>query len=281
MGIRASPPSAGIFPAHSIRPCTVEVESGSSCPARTARSTRTRRKKGSTAVGRLSCGTTGVPARATRGCRETGNEPARLALHREPYSELSDYPTDAQGMRGKNDCFWSSSLFPRLLIDERVAPHLCRIRSTARRCVQCCKRHAMRDSTDGCMTRTVRDARPYRQESLFSFQECIATTVGSLRRSLNAAKQCRKRRTNTARGASRKGVANGCFILENCAVAHCGRSAHRPCQTACCSPFDGVRRPEKRRIEIRGARCSGARTADIGKLPDVHTSRRETRLIHP
>ncbi len=168
-------------------------------------------------------------------------------------------------MRGKNDCFWSSSLFPRLLIDEHVAPHLCRIRSTARRYAQCCKRHAMRDSTDGCTTLTVRDAQPYRQESLFSFQECIATPVGSLRRSLNAAKQCRKRRTNAARVASRKGVANGCFILEKRAVAHCGRSAHRPCQTACCSPFDSFRRPEKRRIEIRGARCSGACTADIGK----------------
>lgn len=208
--------------------------------------------KGSTAVGRSSCGTTGVPARATRGCRETGDEPARLALLREPYSELSDYPTDTQGMRRTNDCFWSSSLFPRLLIDERVAPHLCRIRSTARRCVPCRKRHAMRDSTDGCLTRTIRNARPFLRESHFLFQECIATTVGDLRRSLNAAKQCRKRRTNAARGASRKGVTNGCFILEKCGAADCGRSAHRPCQTACCGPFDSVRIREKRRIETHG-----------------------------
>ncbi len=147
---------------------------------------------GSTAVGRLSCATTGAPARATCGCREPGHAPARLALHREPYSELPDYPTDAQGMRGTNDCFWSSSLFPRLLIDERAAPHLCRIRSTVRRCVGCRKRHAMRDSTDGCLTRTVRDARPYRREPHFLFQECIATTVINMRRSLNTAKQCRK-----------------------------------------------------------------------------------------
>lgn len=237
--------------------------------------------KGSTAVGRSSCGTTGVPARATRGCRETGNAPARLALHREPYSELSGYPTDAQGMRGTNDCFWSSSLFPRPLIDERIAPHLCRIRSTARRCVRCRKRHAMRDSADGCMTHTVRDARPYRLESHFLFQECIATTVGNLRRSLNTAKQCRKRRTNAAHGASLDGVANGRFILEKYGVAHCGRSAHRPCQTACRRPFDSVRMPGKRRTEMRGPRCSGARTADMGKLPDVHASRHATQLIHP
>lgn len=161
--------------------------------------------KESTAVGRLSCGTTSVPARATRGCRDTGNDLAKLALHREPYSELPDYPTVAQGMRGTNDCFWSSSLFPRLLIDERAAPHLCYIRSTVHRCVQYRKRHAMRDSTDGCATRTVRDARPYRRESRFLFQECIATIVDGMRRSLNAAQQCRKRRTNAARGASCEG----------------------------------------------------------------------------
>ncbi|WP_155646873.1 hypothetical protein [Burkholderia territorii] len=53
---------------------------------------------------------------------EPGNAPATLALHREPYSDLPDYPTDAQGMRGTNDYFWSSSLCPRLLIDERAAP---------------------------------------------------------------------------------------------------------------------------------------------------------------
>lgn len=148
--------------------------------------------KGSTAVGRSSCGTTGVPARATRGCRETGDEPARLALHRESYSELSDYPTDAQGMRGTNDCFWSSSLFPRLLIDERVAPHLCRIRSTARRCVQYRKRHAMRDSTDGCAAYRARNAAGIAKGRDFLFQECIAATGAALRRSLNIGKQSRE-----------------------------------------------------------------------------------------
>ncbi|VWC14822.1 hypothetical protein BTE28158_05512 [Burkholderia territorii] len=200
---------------------------------------------------------------------EPGNAPATLALHREPYSDLPDYPTDAQGMRGTNDYFWSSSLCPRLLIDERAAPHLCRIRSTVRRCVCCRKRHAMRDSTGRYMTCAVRDARRYRRESHFLFQECIATTVGNMCRSLNTAKQSRKRRTNATCGASHEGVANRRFILEKCVVAHCGRSAHRPCETACRGAFDSIRMPGKRRIEMRGTRCSGACTADTGKLPDV------------
>ncbi|WP_155740269.1 hypothetical protein [Burkholderia territorii] len=90
-----------------------------------------------------------------------------------------------------------------------------------------------------------------------------------------------ERRTNAARGASREGVANGCFMLENCVVAHRGRSAHRRRQTACCRPFDSVRTSGKRRAEMRGTRRSGACTADIGKLPGVHAGRREAQLIHP
>ncbi|MET3823050.1 hypothetical protein ACVK00_001847 [Burkholderia sp. PvR073] len=167
-------------------------------------------------VGRSSCATTGSPARATRGSRETGSdEPARLALHRESYYTLSDYPKGAQGMRESSCCLWSSSLFPRLLIDELTAPHLRCIWSTARRCNPYRKRHAMRDSTDGCASHAVRCARICRRESHFLFQECIAVTVGSLRRSLNAAQQGWKRRTNAARGASCRGRRTGVSTLRS------------------------------------------------------------------
>ena len=174
-------------PAQSIRPCTVEDDSASSCPARTARSFRTNRMKGSTAVGRLPCG--------TRGCGETGSdEPATLALHRKSYPKLSDYPMSAQGMRGSRYRFWSSLPFPRLLIDELAAPHLCCFRSTARRYVQYRKQHATHESTDLCASRPACVAPSSRRNPRFLFQECIATTAGDMHRSLNATKQCRKGR---------------------------------------------------------------------------------------
>ncbi len=258
--VRISRAGAGVFPARSIRPCTVEDESASSCPARTTWPIpgNGMKMKRSTAAGRSSCATTGAPARATRGSRETGSdEPARLALHRKSYYTLSDYPKGAQGMRESSCCFWSSSLFPRLLIDELAAPHLRCIWSTARRCVQYRKRHAMRDSTDGCASHAVREARTCRRESRFLFQECIAVIVGGLRRSLNAAKRCWKRRTNAARRASCKGAANGCFIVEKCAVEFSGRRALRPLQTACGGPFGSILAPEKSGTESRGTGSAG------------------------
>lgn len=139
-------------------------------------------------VGRSSCATTGSPARATRGSRETGSdEPARLALHRESYYTLSDYPKGAQGMRESSCCLWSSSLFPRLLIDELTAPHLRCIWSTARRCNPYRKRHAMRDSTDGCASHAVRCARICRRESHLLFQECIEISIQRGPRSVKVA----------------------------------------------------------------------------------------------
>ncbi|WP_175692166.1 hypothetical protein [Burkholderia ambifaria] len=103
----------------------------------------------------------------------------------------------------------------------------------------------MRDSTDGCASHAGRDARTCRRESRFLFQECIAAAVGGLRRSLNAAKRCWKRRTNAARKASCKGAANGCFIVEKCPVECSGRRALRPLQTACGGPFGSILAPEK------------------------------------
>ncbi|XHO60881.1 hypothetical protein BCC0191_004002 [Burkholderia ambifaria] len=123
--VRISRAGAGVFPARSIRPCTVEDESASSCPARTTWPIlgNGMKMKRSTAAGRSSCATTGAPARATRGSRETGSdEPAKLALHRESYYTLSDYPKGAQGMRESSCCFWSSSLFPDCLLTSWPPP---------------------------------------------------------------------------------------------------------------------------------------------------------------
>ncbi|WP_174906412.1 hypothetical protein [Burkholderia diffusa] len=63
----------------------------------------------------------------------------------------------------------------------------------------------MRDSTDGCTTLTVRDAWPYRQESLFSFQECIATPVGSLLPII----ECREAMPKKADECGPRGLAQG------------------------------------------------------------------------
>jgi hypothetical protein len=127
--------------------------------------------KARTAVHRSSCGTTGVPARATRGCRENGgDDPATQALHRESYDTLRGYAKGAQGMRGSRHGFWSSSSCPRVLIDELATRHPCCIGSTARRYIQYRKRHAMRDSIDGCASHTVREARPIVGNRLFCFR---------------------------------------------------------------------------------------------------------------
>jgi len=127
--------------------------------------------KGPTAVHRSSCGTTGVPARATRGCRENGgDEPATHALHRESYDMRSGYSKGAQGMRGSSHGFWSSSSCPRVLIDELATRHPGCVGSTARRYIQYRKRHAMRDSIDGCASHTVRKARPIVGNRLFCFR---------------------------------------------------------------------------------------------------------------
>jgi hypothetical protein len=82
--------------------------------------------KASTAVARLPRGATTAttaPAREARGGQETGTDrPAKLARRRERSPGLSDYPTGAQSTRRSSDCLWSSSPFPRLLIDELAAP---------------------------------------------------------------------------------------------------------------------------------------------------------------
>lgn len=73
-------------------------------------------------------------------------------------------------MRGSRHGFWSSSSCPRVLIDELATRHPCCIGSTARRCIQYRKRHAMRDSIDGCASHTVRKARPIVGNRLFCFR---------------------------------------------------------------------------------------------------------------
>ena len=159
--------------------------------------------KGPTAVHRSSCGKTGVPARATRGCRENGgDEPATHALHRESYDMRSGYSKDAQGMRGSSHGFWSSSSCPRVLIDELATRHPGCVGSTARRYIQYRKRHAMRDSIDGCASHTVRKARPIVGNRLFCFRN-VSRQPSAACRTVCAARYRAIRRRRCFRRANR------------------------------------------------------------------------------
>lgn len=59
---------------------------------------------------------------------------------------------------------------PECFIDEVATRHPCCVGSTARRCIQYRKRHAMRDSIDGCASHTVREARHIVGSRLFCFR---------------------------------------------------------------------------------------------------------------
>ena len=217
--------------------------------------------KAGTAVGRLPGGATGVPARAPRGSRETGNEePAKLALRRESFPHLSDYPSVAPTTRGLRCCLWSSLPFSPTGFLARWPPHiLIYIKSTARRCTQCRKQHAMRYATDRCAARTARRARPSRQERQFLFQECIATTGAGMRRSLSAPKQSPKRRTNAGSSVPWSADANGCFMLEKRAAWQAGPHRVRADRSRVARRSTGVRRPN-----LHGSGSSGNRLPGPG-----------------
>lgn len=193
MDVRSNPAGAGRYPARSKRPRTDEGRAASRCPARTAGPIRMNRKKAGTAVGRLSHETTAASARAMRGCPEARNNGrATLALHRESGSQLSNCPTGARRMRGSGDCYWSSSLFPRLLIDEMAAPQsfIHQVDRPPVRPISQAACHARFRRRLRGVSRPLR--RSCRRERDFLFQECIAATGADLRRSLNTGKQSRE-----------------------------------------------------------------------------------------
>lgn len=129
------------------------------------------RMKVSVAVARLPCGATTAPAREARGGQETGTaQPAMLAQRRERHPGLSDYPTDAQSTRRSTYSLWSSSPFPRLLIDELAAPPVRCFVSTARRCVQYRKQRATRYSTGDCVRQTAATAARIARNDIFCFR---------------------------------------------------------------------------------------------------------------
>ena len=138
-------------------------------------------------------------------------------------------PTDAQSTRRSTYSLWSSSPFPRLLIDELAAPPLCYFVSAARRCVQYRKQRATRYSTADCARQTAATAARsagndifvsgmYRNDSLtpapiVERRDAIAGLDGRIRPAGAPGDQM-----------------NECFKLENRAAAQAGGAGISACK---------------------------------------------------